>query len=109
VSSQEVAQQQAKRDKAQARAKLAEAELNFTIVKAPFAGIVDRLHQQVGSLLTERDTLMTLSDNRVMWVYFNVPEARYLEYMAGRGQEKEAPRIELVLANGRKFPRTGKI
>jgi membrane fusion protein (multidrug efflux system) len=109
VSSEEVALHQAKLAKAQAKAKLAEAELNFTIVKAPFDGIVDRLHEQVGSLINERDILTTLSDNRVMWVYFNVPEARYLEYKASLGQDKEEPRIELVLANGSKFPKTGKI
>ncbi len=39
-----------------------------------------------------------------MWVYFNVPEARYLEYMASRDQDKESQNIELVLANGNKFP-----
>jgi membrane fusion protein, multidrug efflux system len=89
--------------------KLAEAKLNFTDVRAPFDGIVGRLHEQAGSLITERDTLTTLSDNRVMWVYFNVPEKRYLEYMAARGQDIEAPKIELVLANGSKFPNLGKI
>ena len=35
------------------------------------------------------DILTTLSDNSVMWVYFNVPEARYLEYMADLSQHKE--------------------
>ncbi len=44
-----------------------------------------------------------------MWVYFNVPEARYLEYMADPEQDKEEQKIELVLANGNKFPQTGKI
>src|SRR5689334_22341311 len=81
VSNQEVALQQAKLDKARAKAKLAAAELNFTIVRAPFDGIVDRLHEQQGSLVKEGEVLTTLSDNSVMWVYFNVPEARYLEYM----------------------------
>ncbi len=83
VSQNEVALFQAKLAKAQAKAELAQAELNFTIVKAPFDGIVDRLHEQQGSLIKEGDILTTLSDNSVMWVYFNVPEARYLEYMAG--------------------------
>jgi membrane fusion protein (multidrug efflux system) len=109
VSSEEVALYQAKLAKAQAKAKLAEAEMNFTIVKAPFDGIVGRFHEKPGSLINERDILTTLSDNRVMWVYFNVPVARYLEYMAGRGQDKEAPRIELVLATGSKFPKTGMV
>jgi len=108
VSRNEVALYEAKRAKAQAKAKLAEAEFNFTMVRAPFDGIVDRQHEQLGSLIKEGDVLTTLSDNSLMWVYFNVPEARYLEYRAG-GKAKENPRIELVLANGSKFPHPGKI
>lgn len=109
VSSQEVGLYQAKLAKAQAKAKVAEAELNFTIIKAPFDGIVDRLHEQLGSRIDEGDILTTLSDNSVMWVYFNVPEARYLEYMASQDQNKESQEIVLQLANGRKFPQTGTI
>jgi membrane fusion protein (multidrug efflux system) len=71
-------------------------------------GIIDRLHEQQGSLITERDVLTTLSDNSLMWVYFNVPQARYLEYMAGPGTDKEG-KVELVLANGSKFKQSGKI
>jgi membrane fusion protein (multidrug efflux system) len=104
VSSQELALYQAKLDRAKAEAKLAEGELNFTTVKASFDGIVDRLREQEGSLINERDILTTLSDNRVMWVYFNVPEAGYFEYKAHVSQAKEIPRIELKLANGSKFP-----
>src|SRR5262249_9067333 len=77
---------------------------NFTKVTAPFDGIIDRLHEQHGSLIKEGDALTTLSDNSVMWVYFNVPEARYLEYMSSSAQEKKDQRIELVLANGSHFP-----
>ncbi|MHB1423095.1 MAG: efflux RND transporter periplasmic adaptor subunit [Gemmataceae bacterium] len=143
VSIQDVKLHEAELAKAKAKMELAKAELNFTDIKAPFDGIVDRLHEQVGSLIKERDILTTLSDNSVMWVYFNVPEKRYLEYMAGLGQDKvlsrnnmnayvtillqsqplaaaacssyflalakDDPRIELVLANGRKFPQIGEI
>lgn len=87
VSKQELALAQAKLDKAKAQVKLAEAELNFTVVKAPFDGIVDRLLEQQGSLVEEGEVLTTLSDNSLMWVYFNVPEARYLEYMASHGND----------------------
>jgi membrane fusion protein (multidrug efflux system) len=87
----------------------AKAELNLTNIKAPFDGIVDRLHEQLGSLIKEGDILTTLSDNSVMWVYFNVPEKQYLEYMADRKQDQEDPKVELVLANGNKFPQRGKI
>ena len=48
--------------------------MDFATVKAPFDGIVDRLHHQQGSLVEEGEILTTLSDNSVMWVYFNVPE-----------------------------------
>ena len=44
-----------------------------------------------------------------MWVYFNVPEAQYLEYMASPKQDQGDRKVELVLANGNKFPRSGKI
>ncbi len=109
VSQNEVLLLQAKLAKAQAKAQLASAELGFAAVKAPFDGIVDhQLHQQ-GSLVQEGEVLTTLSDNSVMWVYFNVPEARYLEYMADLSADKDNLKIELVLANGNTFPQSGKI
>ncbi|MAT15367.1 MAG: hypothetical protein CMJ46_08870 [Planctomyces sp.] len=107
VSDKELALAEAERDKARAKAELAKAELNFTNIKAPFAGIVDRQHHQQGSLIEEGDVLTTLSDNQVMWVYFNVPEARYLEY--SEDLDKDELRIELVLANGNTFPQPGEI
>ncbi len=107
VSKNEVPLYMAKLKKAEARRDLAKAELDFTKVKAPFDGIIDRLHEQQGSLIKERDILTTLSDNSVMWVYFNVPERDYLKYMASSDQEKEEQRIELVLASGSKFKYPG--
>jgi membrane fusion protein, multidrug efflux system len=104
VSDQEVRLFEAKLARAQAKVKKAEAEMQFTTITARFDGIVDRLLERRGSLVKESDVLTTLYDNRVMWVYFNVPEARYLEYMAARANRSEGERIELVLANGSKFP-----
>lgn len=123
VSVNEVMLYEAKLAKAVAKKKLAQAEVNFTSVKAPFDGLIDTLRQQQGSLVKEGEELTTLSDNSVMWVYFNVPEARYLEYMAGQAKGKGKntgadhdrakadadPVIELVLANGETFPHPGKI
>jgi membrane fusion protein (multidrug efflux system) len=122
VSQQELALVQARLAKAQAKVQLARAELNFTDIKAPFDGIIDRLQNQQGSLIAEGDILTTLSDNRVMWVYFNVPEARYLEYKVDMDQRRRQNRseggdeedddplqIELVLANAHKFKQLGKI
>ena len=109
VSLNEVLLLEAKKNKAKAQAELASAELNFATVKAPFDGIVDRLHCQQGSLVEEGEILSTLSDNSLMWVYFNVPEARYLEYMENLKEHPEDLKIELVLANNNKFDQLGKI
>ncbi len=109
VSQNELLLFQAKLAKARAKAALAQAELDFATIKAPFDGIVDRLLKQQGSLVKEGEILTTLSDNSVMWVYFNVPEKRYLQYMAEVGRNMDSPDIELVLANGEKFHETGKI
>jgi membrane fusion protein (multidrug efflux system) len=43
-----------------------------------------------------------------MWVYFNVPEADYLAYMAARGKNQD-PKIELRLADGSIFNQVGEI
>lgn len=107
VSKQELALVEAKLAKAQAKVSLAQAELNFATIKAPFDGIVDKQYQQQGSLIEEGDILSTLSDNSVMWVYFNVPEARYLAYQAD--PHKNELKVELMLANGVMFPQVGKI
>jgi membrane fusion protein (multidrug efflux system) len=107
VAQPEVALAQARLAKAQAQMKLAEAELNFATIKAPFDGIIDHQHHQQGSLIEEGDVLTTLSDNDVMWAYFNVPESRYLEYQANK--DKGELKIELMLANHTKFPHVGTI
>lgn len=114
VSDKEVALAKAKLARAVANVTLAQAELNFTEVKAPFDGIIDRLHEQQGSLVEEGDILTTLSDNDVMWVYFNVPEARYLEYKAELDEQEKSGnqehlQVELVLANGQTFGERGAI
>jgi membrane fusion protein (multidrug efflux system) len=109
VSQPEVALAKAKLAKAQAKVELARAELNFTDIKAPFDGIIDHLHEQQGSLVDEGEVLTTLSDNDVMWVYFNVPEARYLDYEAGLDRDEDGLHVELVLANGDTFKHEGKI
>jgi membrane fusion protein, multidrug efflux system len=78
-------------------------------VIAPFDGILDRFHEQLGSLVKEGDILTTLSDNSVMWVYFNVPDQQYFEYMAARKEREKEDRIELLLPNQKTFPQPGKI
>ncbi|SFH55684.1 efflux RND transporter periplasmic adaptor subunit [Planctomicrobium piriforme] len=108
VSQNEVLLLEAKLKKAQAKAQQAAAELAFANIKAPYDGIIDRLQCQQGSLVEEGEILTTLSDNSLMWVYFNVPERPYLEFMAHRDRMKDL-KVELQLANGSKFDQIGKI
>ncbi len=107
VAKPEVALAEAKLAKAQAKVALARAELNFATVKAPVDGIIDHQRNQQGSLIAEGDILTTLSDNSVMWVYFNVPERDHLKYMKEEDQSNLI--VELLLADGQKFPHPGKI
>ena len=117
VSDQEVALSTAERERAKAKVELASAELGFTEIKAPFDGIVDRQYEQKGSLLEEGDILTTVSNNSLMWVYFNVPEADYLWFQSlpnavdqDHPQQLKLPgaRIELQLANGQFFENRAK-
>src|SRR6185369_12283190 len=80
VSKNELALAKAKLDKAKAEQSLAQTHLQFTEIRAPFDGIMDHFYVRLGSLVNEGDLLTTLSDNSKMWVYFNVPEAEYLDY-----------------------------
>lgn len=105
----------AERDRVKAEVDLADAEFRFTSVIAPFDGIIDRQYIQEGSLVSEGDVLTTISDNAVMWVYFNVPEADYLEFQSlPNAIDPEQPQrlklsgasIALRLPNGQLFSQT---
>lgn len=108
VSLSELALVKSKLDKSYAELKLAETHLGFTEIKAPFDGIVGRFQVRVGSLLDEGELLSTLSDNSKMWVYFNVPEAEYLDYITNASL-KNMPDVILKMANNRRFETTGVI
>jgi membrane fusion protein (multidrug efflux system) len=105
VSANELAMAKAKFDKANGELSLAQVHLGFTEIRAPFDGIIDRFHARLGSLLSEGDLITNLSDNSNMWVYFNVPEAEYLNFSNKERDSK--PTVSLVMANNELFPRTG--
>ena len=102
VAPNELALAKAKFDKAKAELALAQVHLGFTEIKAPFDGIMDHFHVRLGSLLDEGDLLTTLSDNSEMWVYFNVPEAEYLNYKANT-QAENLLKVSLLMANNQLF------
>lgn len=106
VSKNELALSEAQLNKAKAELDLAQTRLGFTSLRAPFDGIMDRFHVRQGSLVDEGELLTTLSDNRKMWVYFNVPEAEYLDYTMQKKSGKPLE-VKLQLANSNMFDQIG--
>lgn len=108
VSQNELALAKAKFDKANAEVSLAQVHLDFTQIRAPFDGIMDRFHVRLGSLVDEGELLTSLSDNSKMWVYFNVPEAEYLEYETVIKKDSLV-QVKLLMANNKIFKYAGTI
>ena len=108
VSPNELALAKAKVNKAKATLSLATTHRSLTEIRAPFDGIMGRFEVRLGSLVDEGDLLTTLSDNSVMWVYFNVSEVEYLKYKAQPEAAGPMP-VKLVLANGETFDQPGKV
>lgn len=106
VAKSELALAGAKYDKAKAEVALAQTHLGFTKIRAPFNGIMDHFQVRLGSLVDEGDLLTTLSDNSQMWVYFNVPEAEYLDF-AARHPNGANMTVDLLMANHQKFNHPG--
>lgn len=108
VSKNELALAKAKLDKAKAELALAQAHLDFTEIRAPFDGIMDRFHTQLGSLIDEGELLTSLSDNSKMWVYYNVPEAEYLDIQQ-QVKSKNQLEVKLEMANKQIFDHPGTV
>jgi membrane fusion protein (multidrug efflux system) len=106
VSKNELAMTKAKYDKAKAELSLSQVHLGFTTIRAPFDGIMDRFHVRLGSLVEEGELLTTLSDNNKMWVYFNVPEAEYLDYKS-KVKKDSLMKVNLLMANNQLFENPG--
>lgn len=108
VSPNELAMAKAQYNKATAELAAAQAHLGFTEIRASFDGIVGRFHVRKGSLLDEGELLTELSDNSSMWVYFNVPEAEYLDYRRNE-QAENGTKVRLMLADTEIFDQVGEI
>jgi len=106
VASNELAMAKARYSKATAEVAAMKTHLQFTEIRAPFDGIIDRFHVRIGSLITEGDLLTELADNSKMWVYFNVPEAEYLDQMSEKPKDGFL-RVGLKMANGKMFENEG--
>ncbi len=101
-----------------AEAKATEARLNlaYTRVTAPITGVSGRAQQSEGSIANANQTLLTtISQIDPMWVGFSVSENERLKLEKSRAEGKltlpngTGYQVELKLADGSRFPRTGRI
>jgi membrane fusion protein (multidrug efflux system) len=94
---------------------LAEAELNlsYATIRAQIHGRVGDTTVEVGGLATSNapQPLTTIIPLDPISVKFNVSEVEYLNYIQGGGTREAGRQIplRLVLADGRVFPREGRI
>jgi RND family efflux transporter MFP subunit len=100
-----------------AKAKLLEAEaeliqakllLSFADIKAPFDGVINRIPYRRGSFVEEGTLLTTISNNEQVFVYFNVAERDYLNFVFNDINYRTQD-VGLVLANGLRYEHQGVI
>ncbi|GEO03101.1 hemolysin D [Adhaeribacter aerolatus] len=98
-------------DEARSAQDNAQTKLSYTNIKAPFSGVIDRIPFKTGSLISEGTLLTTLSDLKDVYAYFNVSEKEYLNYLKSvqQGTNTRSSVVDLVLADGKKYPLKGKI
>jgi membrane fusion protein, multidrug efflux system len=108
VSQTELALSVAKLNEAKAQLGIAETNLTFTKITAPFGGIVDRLKFKVGSLIDEGTLLTSLSNNNEVYAYFNVSEKEYLDFKSKNKNDSKNV-VSLLLANGQPHKHKGVI
>ncbi|MPR33991.1 efflux RND transporter periplasmic adaptor subunit [Salmonirosea aquatica] len=102
---------QAKIEEARSAQTNAAIHLARTRIKAPFDGIINRIPYKAGSLIDEGTLLTSVSDTRKVYVYFNVSENEYLEYIKAQRENAggQSGVVELELADGSPFPAKGQI
>lgn len=89
----------------------AQLRLSYTSIRSPFHGIIDRIPFKVGSLIDHGTLLTTVSDISEVFVYFNVSEGEYLEYVKSTVEESDGRTtlVSLMLADGTLYPYDGSV
>jgi membrane fusion protein (multidrug efflux system) len=99
---------EARMDEARAAIAIAQLNLSYTQVKAPFTGVVNRIPFKTGSLVSEGDLLTTISNNREVFAYFNVSEKEFIG-MQKLDSAQSSNRVSLLMADNELFPYQGTI
>jgi membrane fusion protein (multidrug efflux system) len=80
--------------------------VEFTKIKAPFDGIINRIPNKKGSLIDEGALLTSISNNESIYAYFSVSEIDYLDYVQSKSKNNT---VTLSLANNSIYPYKGTI
>ncbi len=106
---------QAEVEQMKAIVNLAEINLGYTTITAPFDGRAGISKPSIGALVSpaDKEPLVTLSSVNPIRVDFNVSGKGALAGIdalhSGKGAEKELPTFELILKDGSTYPTKGKI
>jgi membrane fusion protein (multidrug efflux system) len=87
----------------------AKVSLSHCQIRSPFNGRIDRIPFRIGSLISEGALLTTISDMEAVYAYFRVSELEYLDYFRSNKDSIFDQNVELILADGSKYPETGEI
>ncbi len=104
----QVQMMRAKVEQTQAAASRAAVELDYAKIKAPFAGVVDRVPHKAGSAIAEDELLTTITDTHEVFAYFAISEREYLAYLKS-APDARPRQVGLRLADGTMFAQTGTI
>jgi RND family efflux transporter MFP subunit len=100
-------------ENARAAVKTAELNLGFTRIISPIDGVAGIAQAQVGNLISASSPLTTVSTLDPIKVYFTLSEQEYLRFTKRelidpqQGASVAQLELELILADGSTYPRTG--
>lgn len=110
-------QARAAKSQAVANYKGVEANIEYSVIRAPISGVIGKLPLKVGSLVgpSDQTPLTTISDTSQIYAYFSMNEKEYFDFLekspgASMPEKiKNLPMVELQLANGSLYPEKGRI
>lgn len=94
---------------AAAEKKAINQQINFTNIRAPFDGTVDRIPFKEGSLVENGSLLTTVSQLDDVYAYFSIPENIYFQMMTDKTLNKRDGDIKLILPNEMVYNQKGEL
>ncbi|MNX76095.1 Efflux pump periplasmic linker BepF [compost metagenome] len=94
---------------ASAEKKATNQQINFTNIRAPFDGTVDRIPFKEGSLVENGSLLTTVSQLDDVYAYFSIPEDIYFQMITDKTLNKQSGDIKLILPNGIVYNQKGEL